>query len=141
MTGIERFRLFLKEKGLKFTPERRKIVEEIISFHDHFDVETLYHRLKRKVSLATIYRTLPLLRESGLIREVLRCQGRAVFESVWGHPHHDHLICIVCGKVIEFEDERIEKLQEEVCRKFGFQPVEHRLGIKGYCKECQRKIK
>ncbi|HEX67741.1 MAG TPA: transcriptional repressor [bacterium] len=141
MTGVERFRLFLREKGLKFTPERRKIAEEIFSFHDHFDAETLYRRLKREVSLATIYRTLPLLRESGLIREVLRCQGRGVFESVWGHPHHDHLICIRCGKIIEFEDERIEKLQEEVCRKFGFQPVEHRLGIKGYCKECQKKLK
>lgn len=137
---IEKFRKYLKGKGLKFTPERKNIVKEIFSINGHFDVESLYRRMERnknvKISLATIYRTIPLLVKSGMIREVLRCEGRGVYENIWGHKHHDHLICINCGKVIEFSDERIEKLQQEVCRKFHFKPVEYRLGIRGYCEKC-----
>jgi len=145
ISGVEKLEEFLRRKGYKFTPERRAVVEEVVSHHGHFDVEELYKRVKRrknaKVSLATIYRTLPLLVESGLIREVMRCQGRGIYEHVWGHRHHDHLVCVNCGRVIEFHEERIEKLQNEVCRKYGFHPLEHRLGIRGYCKDCWEKLK
>lgn len=141
---VNKFKGYLRSKGLKFTFERRIILETIFSLHNHFDVEDLYRKIEKRIgeriSLATIYRTLPLLVESGLIREALKCQERGVYEHIWGHKHHDHIICINCGKVIEFTDEDIEKLQEKVCKKFNFKPMEHRLGIRGYCGECQKKI-
>ena len=135
----DKFRNYLKKKGLKFTPEREVILKEIFSLHKHFDIEFLYLRVCRKnkkISRATIYRTLPLLVESGLIVETFHCLGKGSYEHVFGHPHHDHMICLKCGKVIEFSNEKIERLREEVCRKYGFKSIEHRLGIRGYCKKC-----
>ena len=135
-----KFRDYLKERELKFTPERKIILKAVFSLHKHFDTEQLYEKLpraKKSISRATIYRTLPLLVESDLIRETLRCQGRVSYEHIFGHPHHDHMICIKCGKVIEFREEKIEKLKEEICKRYGFEPVEYRLGIRGYCKKCQ----
>ncbi len=138
------FKNYLKAKGLKFTPERRLILEGVFSFSGHFNIEKLYDKLHRKtgtLSLATIYRTLPHLIESGLIREVMRCQNRPQYEKSFGYPHHDHLICIKCGKIFEFRDDEIEELQNKVCRRFAFRPTEHRLGIRGYCRSCQAKVK
>jgi len=138
----EEFCAYLKKKGLKFTPERRAILEEIFSTHKHFDIEELFERLRKrgeKLSRATIYRTLPLLVKSDLIRETLRCQETVSYEHTFGHPHHDHLLCIGCGKVIEFKEEKIEKLQKAVCKRYNFTSVEHKLGIRGYCKECKVK--
>jgi len=135
-----KFRDYLESKGLKFTPERRAILEEVFSLHKHFDADQLYESLRKRdehLSRATIYRTLPLLVESNLIREVFHCQDKISYEHIFGHEHHDHIICIKCGKIVEFKDDRIERLQEEICKRYGFRPVEHRLGIKGYCKECQ----
>lgn len=134
-----KFRDYLESKGLKSTPERIAILEAVFSLHEHFDVDQLYERLRRRgvhLSRATIYRALPLLVESDLVRETFRCQDRASYEYIFGHEHHDHMLCIKCGKIIEFKEERIEQLQDEVCERYGFKPVEHRLGIKGYCKEC-----
>ncbi|MBL7081747.1 MAG: transcriptional repressor [Candidatus Omnitrophica bacterium] len=145
MDTIEgKFRDYLKAKGLKFTPERELILETMFSFHGHFDIEQLYDKLHKKnhlLSMATIYRTLPYLINSGLIKEVFRCQNRPQYEKNFGLPHHDHLICVRCGRIIEFKEEEIERLQERVCKRFGFKTVEHRLGIRGYCKNCLQKIK
>jgi Fur family ferric uptake transcriptional regulator len=138
------FRDYLKTKGLKFTPERKAILEGILSFSGHFDIERLYDKLHRKrgeISFATIYRTIPHLIKSGLIREVMRCQDRPQYEISFGFPHHDHLVCINCGKIFEFKDDEIEKLQNRVCRKYDFKPTEHRLGVRGYCRNCQSKIR
>jgi len=99
------FRGYLKAKGLKFTPERRLILQGISSLSGHFDIEKVYDKLHRKtgeISLATIYRTLHHLVSSGLIREVMRCQDHPQYEKVIGFPHHDHLVCIKCGKIFEF---------------------------------------
>jgi len=142
ITEEDRFRDHLKRKGLKFTPERELILKEVFSSHKHFDVEELFLRLRKKnkaISRATIYRTIPLLIESDLIREALRCRDRVYYEHIFGHPHHDHLVCIECGKIIEFKNEKLEKLQDVICKKYGFEPIEHRLGIKGYCGRCQKK--
>jgi len=135
----ERFSGYLKEKKLKLTPERHIILDGIFSFHRHFDVEELYERLRKngeKLSRATIYRAMPLFIESGFIKEILHCRGKASYEHVFGHEHHDHLLCIKCGRIIEFKDDKIEELQDKVCKRYGFKPVEHRLGIRGYCKRC-----
>ena len=135
------FRNYLKERGLKFTPERQLILKTVFSLHQHFDIDQLWERLHRKdrrLSRATIYRTLPLLIDSGLIQETFRCQEKVSYEHTFGHKHHDHMLCLKCGKVIEFRDERIEKLQEAVCKKYGFKVIQHRLGIRGYCEKCQK---
>ncbi len=137
-----RFRDYLKKKGLKFTPERWLILEKVFSLHGHFDADKVYdemHKKNKKLSRATIYRTLPLLVESNLVKETLRYQKRATYEPVFGYSHHDHLICIKCNRVIEFRNDLIERLQGKVCKKYRFEPLEHRLGIKGYCQKCASK--
>ena len=134
-----KFREYLKKGNLKFTPERKFIIDAIFTLHKHFNTDQLYewiHPKHKNISRATIYRTLPLLVDSGLIRETLRCQGRASYEHIFGHNHHDHLLCIGCGKIIEFMEPKIEKLQKAVCRKFSFHAIDHKLGIKGYCEKC-----
>ena len=134
------FKDCLKSRGFKFTPQRRAILEEVFASHQHFDIEGLFESLRKRgkrISRATIYRTLPLLAESNLIKEAFRSQEKVSYEHIFGHDHHDHLLCIKCGKAIEFKDEKIEKLQEAVCEKYNFKPIEHRLGIKGYCKRCK----
>lgn len=134
------FRLFLQSRGLRFTPERRDILHSILSIGGHFDVEELHTWMQNnghKLSLATIYRAMPLFIESNLITASLRQEGRTHYESTSGNGHHDHLICLGCGKIIEFKDDEIEVLQEKVCKQYGFLAIEHSLGIKGYCKECR----
>ena len=140
----QKFEEFLKSKELKYTSERKSIVKAMFSFYKHFDVEELFEKLRKQgnnVSRATIYRTIPLLIQSGLITETLRCQDKISYENIFNKKHHDHLLCVKCGKIIEFYNEKIEKLQEEVCRQHNFVPIEHRLGIKGYCEDCYKKIK
>jgi len=136
----EVFRKYIKNKGLKLTPERITILNEVFSTHDHFDVEELYGRIGAKresVSRTTIYRTLPLLLDCGLISEAIRCKGRVYYEHIYGHRHHSHLVCIKCGKIIEFEDDQIEKEKERICKKYNFKTTEYRFGIRGYCEDCQ----
>ncbi|MDI6704393.1 MAG: Fur family transcriptional regulator [bacterium] len=135
-----KFRNYLKQKGLKFTPERQLVLEEVFSLHKHFEVEDIFIRIRKKgnhISRATIYRTFPLLVESGLIKEAVHCQGGVRFEHIYGHEHHDHLVCLKCGKIIEFKEDRIEELQDAICKRYDFTPVEHKLGIRGYCKRCR----
>lgn len=137
---LDVFHDYLRKNRLKFTHERKAILEGIFSLHKHFDADELYEKLHyrhKRISRASIYRTLPLLVRSGLIKETLRCLGRSSYEHIFGHRHHDHLVCLKCGKVIEFSNDKIEELQNTVCKKYHFQPIEHRLGIRGYCKECR----
>jgi Fur family ferric uptake transcriptional regulator len=91
------------------------------------------------VSRATIYRTLPLLDRCGLIQEVFRVGGRTQYEVK--SEHHDHMLCIRCGRVIEFAEQDIEELQRAVCTRHGFKAVEHRMSIRGICRQCQRRPK
>jgi len=140
----QKFEEYLKSKELKYTSERKLILKEIFSLYKHFDVEELFEKLRKQgnnVSRATIYRTIPLLIQSGLITETFRCQDKISYENIFNKKHHDHLLCIKCGKTIEFFNEKIERLQNEVCKKYNFKPLEHRLGIKGYCEECYKKLK
>jgi Fur family ferric uptake transcriptional regulator len=139
MEPEDHFRGFLRENGLAFTAARAAILRGIVASRGHFDADALHERLRRAgktLSSATIYRTLPLFVRSGIIRETLRSRGRARYEPSWGRGHHDHLECLVCGRIIEFRDEELERLQDRVCRTHRFRPVEHRLGIRGYCAAC-----
>ncbi len=133
------FREFLSKKGLRFTSERERILEEVFSRHDHFDAEALFqvfHERGEDISRATIYRTMALLIESGLAQEAMRCGERVHYEHIYGHKSHGHLVCIKCGKITEFENDKLEKLKEKVCKEHRFKPTEFRFGIKGYCRDC-----
>jgi Fur family transcriptional regulator, ferric uptake regulator len=140
MNTSEHFRAYLRENGLVFTAARRAILDGIVASSGHFDADILHEGLKKRgVSAATIYRTLPLFVQSGIITETLRERGRARYECAWGHAHHDHLECVLCGRVIEFKHDGLEKLQDAVCRSRGFTPIDHHLGIRGYCSACRKK--
>ena len=138
---IALFRSFISKKGLRNTPEREEIIKEIFSSHDHFDVDELYLRLRQKgsrVSKASIYRNIPLIMESCLIREVWHEDGHMHYEHIYGHGHHCHLRCIQCGKVIEFVDQDLFEIEKRLGTKYDFEILEHRLDIIGYCSECRQ---
>ncbi|GJQ59928.1 MAG: transcriptional repressor [Candidatus Scalindua sp. AMX11] len=133
------FREYIQSKGLKFTPERKAILNYVFENHGHFEVEELLFEMRKnkvRVSKATIYRTVALLVKCGLLREVIFGEKHTHYEHVYGHEHHEHLVCSGCGKIIEFSDERIEKFQDEICVKNMFKPESHRFQITGYCEEC-----
>jgi Fur family ferric uptake transcriptional regulator len=135
----QKFKSFLSTKGLKPTKVRDEIIGEVMSLKGHFDPDELFIRLKTKgskVSRASVYRTIPLLIEGGLIEEVERVDKHAHYECVVGTPHHDHMICTKCGKVIEFFSPTLEMLQDELCQKEQFKKVRHSLEIFGYCRKC-----
>ena len=136
------FRNFLGEKGLKLTKERTAVLKEVFSFHGHFEPEHLYFRIKDsgiKASRASVYRTLNLLVESGLVDKVTRTGKGNVYEHTYGHRHHDHMICEICGEFIEFFSEKLENIQDEICREHGFAGLSHILEIRGRCNKCRQK--
>lgn len=135
------FRKFLLEKRLKLTKERIEVLNEIFSFHDHFGPEQLYLRLKSsgsKASRASVYRTLNLLVESGLVEKVTRTEKGNIYEHTFGHSHHDHMICTVCSRVVEFYSESLERIQDEICKTHNFRGISHILEIRGHCEKCRR---
>ena len=136
----EQFGEFLSSRGLKWTPERKVILEEVFTTHEHFEADDLLVRLKRKnirISRATIYRTLELLVESELVRKISFGESHTHYEHVFGHRHHDHLICQRCGNVLEFTNPNIEELQTKVCEDYDFTPDSHCLEIFGLCVKCR----
>lgn len=138
------FQNFLGNRRLKLTKERICVLREIFSFHGHFEPEHLYLRIRNagsKASRASVYRTLNLLIESGLVEKVTRTEKGNVYEHTFGHKHHDHMICDACGSVIEFCSEKIENLQNEICKKNNFNGASHTLVIRGYCTKCIKKNK
>ena len=139
----EKFREFLATSGKRLTQEREIIVREIFSDHEHFDVDEIVARLDkpqdgRRVSRATVYRTIAQLEEAGLIRKVARANDREVYEHDYGYPQHDHFICEKCGKLIEFRNEAISAMLEQVAMEIGFRMSGHRLEGHGICAECAR---
>ncbi len=125
------------ERGLRMTDQRRVIAKVLSDADDHPDAEELYSRaaaVDPKISLATVYRTVRLFSDAGIIETHDFRDGRARYETA-DEEHHDHLIDVVTGDVIEFVDEEIEELQEKIARKLGYELVDHRLELFG------RKIK
>jgi len=133
------FKKYLGEKKLKLTKERLAVLDEVFSFHGHFGPEQLYFRIRNsgsKASRASVYRTLNLLVESGLVEKITRTDRGNVYEHTYGHSHHDHLVCSLCGSIVEFYSENLEQIQEEICRGNNFQGVSHILEIRGVCGKC-----
>lgn len=143
-SAIQRaFEGFLKTRELKLTPQRRRIFERAFATHEHFSAERLYGWMRAEggaaVSRATVYRTLSLLVEGGFLETLDTGQGELLYEHVLGHRHHDHLVCIDCGRIEEFSDDRIEALQGEAAARKGFVLHYHNLRLFGTCAGCTRK--
>lgn len=129
----------LMERGLKLTAQREKIAREIFRTHKHLTAEELYERMRRKhcpVSLTTVYRTLKLLCNCGMLRELRLQDNRSRYEHTYLHGHHDHLICLKCGHIMEFDNPDLEELQREVAQENGFTVVDYSLQLFGFCRDC-----
>ena len=135
----ERLNLFLKEKGFKSTKQRDIIASEFLTVGEHVTAEELYNRISNKYSnigLTTVYRTLKLLAESGLAAERVFADHLIRYEPLAAEEHHDHLICLKCGSITEFEDQRMERLQEKIAAEFGFSVKTHKMELYGHCRKC-----
>ncbi len=129
----DRIEKLCTQKGLRMTEQRRVIAKVLSTSHDHPDVEELHRRasnIDKGISIATVYRTVALLEEAGIIERHDFRDGRARYEEL-GNEHHDHLIDMQSGKVLEFTDPRIEELQREIAEKLGYKLVDHRLELYG----------
>ena len=137
---LNRFKEALKKEGLKYTPQRTAVLEEIIKDKGHRESEEIYLALKKSgqhVSRATIYRTMDILVNNGFARKMNLGDGRARYESKVNSPHHDHLVCMDCGLIVEFMDQQIEDLQDEIAIQYEFQLKRHIHQLFGLCKKCQ----
>ena len=132
----------IQKAGLRRTAQRDVILEIFLRTEEHLTSEDLYWLVQKEdpsVGHTTVYRTLKLLTEAGLAREVRFGDNKTYYEHHYNHQHHDHMICTECGKVIEFFSADIEDLQDEMADKFGFRPTHHSLRMWGICADCQNK--
>lgn len=141
----ESFKGMLRDKGLKVTNQRIYVLEALqASRKQHLTAEEIYNKVKAdhpEIGLATVYRTIQVLRELHLIDRINLDDGSERYEiadvkSSKGHHHHHHLICVKCGKVLEFEDDMMEGLEASIANKVGFWVIDHEVKLYGYCKEC-----
>lgn len=131
------FEAFLKDKALKMTEQRRAMVRSVLSHAGHFTAEDAHDRLRsrgERVSLATVYRALSLLEEAGVLEGHDFADGQRRYERALTREHHDHLICIDCRAVVEFQSPAIENLQDAVLAEHGFSMVHHALTIFAACR-------
>ncbi len=138
--ALKRFHAFLREHHLRTTEVRDAIVEAAVRRQGHFRVEDLAAEARASgldVSVATVYRAIPLLVEAGIIQATEVSGDRGHYETVFGRSHHDHLICRACGKVVEFQFEAFEILQRELAAKYGFELVDHFHELIGICSTCR----
>jgi Fur family ferric uptake transcriptional regulator len=137
-----RLKTFLKESGYKSTRQRDIIATEFLRCREHITAEDLYRKILRKhreIGFTTVYRTLKLLAQSGLATERVFADNLTRYEPLSvDEDHHDHLICLDCGSIIEFKNTRIEKLQTRVADEFGFHTVSHKMELYGHCSKCRK---
>lgn len=133
---------YMTKHGLRSTEQRRIVTEMFFTSTGHLSIEDLLDKVRveePRIGYATVYRTLKLLKECGLAFERHFGDGVSRYEVAWEDEHHDHLICIECEKIIEFEDDAIETLQHKVAARQGFELVRHKLELYGVCADCQAK--
>jgi Fur family transcriptional regulator, ferric uptake regulator len=137
---LEIFRKYLERRGLKLTAERRALFDEIFGRHEHLEADELLVRLRsqhKKISRATIYRTLELLVDSGIVGRLRIGEAGYRYERLRAGDHHDHPICTQCGRVVEFFEPRIEALQDDVAVRHGFILLSHSHQMRGICRACR----
>jgi len=130
---LERIEKICVDKGMRMTDQRRVVARVLSTSHDHPDVEELYRRaaaVDPHISIATVYRTVRVFEEAGIISRLDFRDGRSRYEEAPDH-HHDHLIDMKSGEVVEFMDEEIERLQTLIARRLGYKLVDHRLELYG----------
>ncbi len=136
----ERLKTFLKTKGLKSTRQRDIIVAAFLKIEGHVTAEDLYRKVSRRnrnIGFTTVYRTLKLLAESGLAKEQVFADHLTRYEPLSEEEHHDHLICLKCGSITEFEDSKLENMQVKIADELGFEIVNHKMEFYGYCSNCR----
>ena len=129
MNHINQLKNILKTEGLRYTKQRQQVWDEIRISSDHRDAEEIYIAINKnkalKVSRATVYRTIDVLVKNNLVRKMELGDGRALYEHKIDDGHHDHIICVETGKIIEFYDEKLESLQENIVKDHGYELVRH----------------
>lgn len=139
----EILRKYLKSgKKSRVTPARFAVLDAVLQSQGHFDADGLYYRLittGTKVSRATVYNTLEVLQECGLVSKYRFAENSSRYEKAFGRPHHHHLICLECGDIIEFVNDKLERIQNDVCLEKGFVPQSSTLQIFGSCSKCKKK--
>ena len=138
---LDAFRAFLKSRGHRITRERESIAEAVLLNRGHFDVDELFLHLKGRVgvSKASIYRTIPILIESGLLAAVYLENGHMHYERVYGRDHHSHLRCTTCGRIFDFSVPQLPALEKEIAEQKGFRSEGHKFEIWGQCSGCRDK--
>ena len=133
-------RHLLKERGVRFTSQRELVLRRAMA-HLHFTAEELVMDVRAidpSVSRASVYRTLALLHDADVVEKHDFRYGPPNYEVTFGKAHHDHLMCVQCGEIIEFQEPRVEHLQDEVIKRYGYQLLSHTHKLYGLCKACQR---
>lgn len=139
---MDALRVALVQRGLSVTQQRCRIAETVFSTHKHFSVDDLIKWVKKKdsrVGRVTVYRMLKVLVDAGLVEERPFRKDRMLYEHVIGHHHHDHMVCVRCGKIVEFESPRIEEEQARAAREHGFEIFHHSHTLFGHCRTCARR--
>ncbi len=137
---LDRLKNVLQSEGLRFTKQRESVWEEILSTDDHRDADEIYMAIRKKgtaVSRATVYRTIDVLVKNNMVRKLDVGIGPSKFEHKMDAHHHDHIICIQCGRIEEFMVDRIEELQDQVAEEYEFKLVRHIHQLFGLCKDCR----
>src|SRR5215217_7271853 len=140
----EVFLKHIQRKGLKRTSQRDLILEVFLRTEEHLSNEDLYRLVQQEdhsIGQTTVYRTLKLLTEAGLAREVRFGDGRTHYEHNYKHQHHDHMICMECGEIIEFFSAELEAIQDAVAAKHRFEIKQHLLRLLGVCANCRREAR
>ena len=136
MHNTDKLKQILHKKNLRYTQQRQEVWDEICSTNEHRDAEDIYNSLRKRqtnVSRATVYRTIDILVKNNLVRRLDLGDGRSRFENKMGIAHHDHIVCLDCRKIVEFMNEKIEELQEQVAKEMGFEIVRHVHQLFGNC--------
>lgn len=139
----EILRNHLKSSGKhRATPERFAVLDAVLQSQGHFDAESLYYRMISngvKISKATVYNTLELLQECGLVSKYRFAESTSRYEKAFGRPHHHHMICLSCGDIIEFMSDKLEQIQEQIAEQKNFSIQSTTIQIFGTCAKCSKK--
>jgi Fur family ferric uptake transcriptional regulator len=135
----EAFERYLRSRRIKMTAARRAILEAVLELTEHFEAEEVLHSLRergQRVGKATVYRTLPLLVDCGILKQVRFDVKQAHYEHAFGEDPHDHMVCRRCGRIVEFGSEEVIELRRRIAQRFKFHVISHRFQLSGLCWEC-----
>ncbi len=132
-------RAYIENKGLKFTRQRDYIARCFFRTRSHISLDELSKKVRKEIpatGYATVYRTMRLLADSGLALTRHFGDGQTRYENLPSTGHHDHLICLKCSRIVEFQNQSIEDLQNDTAKEYGFTVIDHKLELYGYCRKC-----